>query len=443
MTRGITYILLAIIIAYKLFFLVPWAYVAGGFDMRDLSLILIWAGTGWLLFSGAKYEALKHPLSLMVLLYLLLVAVHIALAQFNYDQSLRNGIIAARSQYIYVAFFLYVLVLDTPESIAKLLDYLSVIALVVLLLSVVNYFYPVVFHNWRSVDWVVERGGIRRAFVPAMPLIGLASVWMMCRWVDADKQRWKYAMMVLILLAGHFFYQSRGPLFGVLTSILVIIILKRRFAELRYILFTATVAGVVLTFSLPNNLLLTPFSTAVEDVSEGSGTVEGRLVQLESDMQEFMEHPWIGSGLVAIRTSEYEGIGKDSQEIALKTRKVDLGYTHWIKMYGLAGIVWLSIVMYLIGRRSLQLFRQSGGLQNTLAMFAFSQFCFTAITGITMAHFLVPEQIIIFTLMAAIVVRLQSFRLTEPAGETHIRIDSTHTEHPASDRILRRRQRNS
>lgn len=394
------------------------------------------------MLTGSRQEILKHPLSLMVLAYLFLVAIHISLARFNYDQPLIDGIIAARSQYIYVAFFLYVLLLDKTESIARLLDYLSFIAIGVLILSVVNYFFPVIFHSWRSVEWIVERGGIRRVFIPAMPLIGLATVWVMCRWVDAEDRRWKYAVMALILVAGHFFYQSRGPLFGVLISILVIVVLKRRFAELGYIFLFAILAGAILTFTLPENILLTPFSSAVEDISEGSGTVKGRLVQYEDDMQEFMEHPWIGSGLVAVRASEYGGVGKDKQEMALKTRKVDLGYTHWIKMYGVAGLAWLTIVMYMIGRRSYILFRRTYGLQNTLALFAFSQFSFTAITGVTMAHFLVPEQIVLFCLMAAIVVLLQKNSLSESASERPPRINAAATQRPKSSRILQPRQRN-
>jgi len=442
-TRGIAFLLLVIALSYKLFYLLPWSYVAGIFDIRDVSLVLIWLGTGWLLFSGAKYDALKHPLSVMVLLYLFLVATHISLARFNYDQSLINGIIAARTQYIYVVFFLYVLLLDKPESIAKLLDYLAVMAVVVLFLSVINYFYPVVFHSWRSEDWVAERGGIRRAFIPGMPVISVSLVWMMCRWVDAREQRWKYSLMVLTLIAGHFFYQSRGPIFGVLTSILVIVILRKRFAELRYMILAALAASVVLTIALPQNLLITPFTGTVEDVSEVSGTVYGRMLQLEDDVKEFMDHPWIGSGLIAIRPSEYKGAGVDSQEIAMKTRKVDLGYTHWIKMYGLVGIIWLTIVMYLIGRQSYLLFRRTRGLQNTLALFAFSQFSFSAVTGVTIGHFLVPEQIVMFTLMAAIVVRLQKFRLSEPARKRLPHAGDIATQqHPSRNRILQPRQRN-
>jgi hypothetical protein len=442
LTRGIVYILLVVAITYKLFYLVPWAFVEGSFNLRDISLVLIWVGTGWLLFSGARYEALKHPLSLMVLVYLFLIAIHISLARFNYDQSLLNGIVAARNQFIYVAFFLYVLLLDTPESIARLLDYLSVMAVVVLLLSVVNYFFPVVFHSWRTDEWIVERGGIQRVFMPATPLMNLAAVWMMCRWVEADRQRWKYGLVVLILVAGHFFNQSRGPIFGVLAAILVIVVLKRRFAELRYMVLAAMLAGMVLAVVMPQNILLTPFTTAVEDVSTGTGSIKGRLVQLEHDVQEFMEHPWIGSGLVAIRSSKYGGIGVDMGEMALSTRKHDLGYAHWMKMYGLAGIVWLAIVMYLIGSRSYRVFRNSSGLRNTLALFAFAFFSFIAITGITLNHFLVPDRIIIFMLLAAVVARTEKFRSAKPEAAARPVMENTGKQLQASTRLLRPRQRN-
>lgn len=442
MTARIAYIVIAIVLAYKIFFLVPWAFVEGSFNVRDISLVMIWLGAGWVILTGAQSHALKHPFSVMILIYLFLVSIHISLARFYYDQSLIHGIIAARNQFIYVSLFLYLLLLEKPPAIVKLLDYLSVIAVVIVLLSFVNYIHPVVFHNWRSEEWMVERGGIQRAFVPGNALISMATVWMMCRWTDADSGRLKYLLATLVLVAGHFFAQSRGPIFGILAAFLVIVLLKRHFKEFAYMGAAALIGGIVITATLPENLLLTPFTTAVADISEGTGTVEGRIIQYESDVDEFMRHPWIGSGLVAIRSSEYSADAGNWQDIALKTRKADLGYSHWIKMYGLFGIIWLLAFMYLVGSRSYRLLRRTDGIRNTLAMFACAYFVFIAITGVTLNHFLIPERIVLFTLLAAIVARLEAYIALEPAASSPAPVKPGPIIQPAgSSRILRPRER--
>jgi hypothetical protein len=428
-----------VVLTYQLFYLLPWGAAEGGFNLRDISLVLIWGGVAWLMFSGARLDVLKNFMSWSVVAYLFLIAAHISLARLYYDQSLVNGIIAARTQFMYVAFFLYMLLLKDSEEIAKLLDYLSVIAVGVLLLSVINYFIPVVFQHWRSEEWESTRAGIARVFIPATPLMNLAAIWMVCRWVGADRSRSTFGLSALFLIGGHFFHQSRGPIFGLVAAVLVVTILTRRFAELRNILIAAFVAGIVITVTLPENILLTPFTTAVEDVSEGTGTVEGRLVQLEHDIHEFMEHPWIGSGLIAIRTSEYRGVGINAAELALATRKADLGYSHWVKMYGLAGILWLGLFLYYLGTRSLRAYRSTRGMDNTVALFAVAYTSFIIITGVTLNHFLIPDRIIVFTLLAAIVVRLASLETVVPAATESAALESSPVNSPP--RVLQARRR--
>lgn len=424
-----------IILAHKIFFLVPWARIEGSFNVKDVALLLIWIGVAWLLFSGVRGNVLKNPVSWLVLSYLFLVAVHISLARFYYNQSLFDGIIAARNQFIYLVFFLFLILLDTPEKIARLLDYLAVIASVVLFLSVVNYFFPVVFYNIQyGEDWDVMRSGIRRAYVPGTGLISMAAVWAWIRWTRADKSRLIYGMLVLFLIAGHFFQQSRGSIIGLVAAIMMVSYLSRRVKELSYLLVAGVLGGIVTAIVLPTNLLLAPFVTAVEDVSQGSGTVKGRLVQLENDIEEFMQHPLIGSGLVVVRTSEYSELG--TSDMALKTRTADLGYSHWVKMYGVFGVFWLAALFIYLGLTSLRVVRTSAGLQCSLALFAVGYFAFVVVTGVTVNHFLVPERITLFMLLAAIIVRLSGWNQLSAAPTPESEVDQSSQE--ASRGIPRR-----
>lgn len=381
----------------------------GRFNVKDIALILVLAGAVWQIFSGVRSDVLKNPLTWLILSYLFLIVVHISLARFYYNQPLVQGMVAARGQFIYLSFFLFLILLDTPEQIAKLLDYLAAIAAVVLFLAVVNYFYPVVFHNTQyDEEWNVMRSGIKRAYVPGTGLMGLGAVWAWARWVRADANRVMYGMLAVFLIAGHFFQQSRGPIIGLVLAIVLVSYLSRRMKELGYLVVAGATAGIITAAVLPANLLLAPFVTAVEDISQGSGTVKGRLVQLESDIEEFMEHPLIGSGLVVIRMSEYQELGVS--DMALKTRKADLGYSHWVKMFGFYGAFWLAALFLYLGLSSLRSVRATAGLENTLALFAAGYFGFVVVTGVTINHFLISERVMLLMLLAAVVVRLSGWR---------------------------------
>jgi hypothetical protein len=422
LNRGNIFLLLIIILAHKIFFLVTWARIEGSFNVKDVALLLVWVGVAWLLFSGVRGNVLKNPVSWLVLSYLFFVAVHISLARFYYNQSLFDGIIAARNQFIYLVFFLFLILLDTPEKIARLLDYLAAIASVVLFLAVVNYFFPVVFHNIQYDEgWDVMRSGIRRAYVPSMGLISMAAVWAWVRWVRADVNRTRYGVLAIFLIAGHFFQQSRGPIIGLVVAIMVVSYLCRRAKELRYLLAAGVLGGIITAIVLPANLLLAPFVTAIEDVSQGSGTVKGRLVQLEHDIEAFMEHPLIGSGLVVVRTSEYSELG--TSDMALNTRKADLGYAHWIKMYGISGVFWLGALFIYSGLTSLRAVRTSAGLQYSLALFVAGYLAFVVVTGVTVNHFLIPERITLFMLLAAIIVRLSGWSQISAAPTPEPEVD--------------------
>ena len=413
---GTALVVLIVVLAFKIFYLTPWGYIKGAFSTRDISLLLIWISFAWYIFSGAPLNRLRNPITFMIVFHLFMISVHISLANINYGQSLINGIIAARSQFIYVAFFLFVLLFDDAAKIVKTLDALGFIAVGVLFVSIINYFYPVVFHEtWRSDEWEVYRGGIRRAFIPAMPLLNLGAIWFFCRWSRYKQNTIMVAGAALFLLGGHFFHQSRGQIWGLLIALLALAFITRKFRELGYVLVAGLIGGIVISVTLPENLLITPFTTTFKDIKEESGTIKGRVTQLEDDVDVFMDHPWIGSGAIALRASEAGDI-KTENDTSLNSlvRKVDLGYSHWMKMYGSVGIVWLAALYLMLARQGLKNYRETDGVEKLVSLWALVFLVFIVVSGVTLNQFLVPEQILLTCLLPAVVVRVSQLRRLRP-----------------------------
>ncbi len=407
-------------LAFKLFYLTPWGYIKGVYSTRDVALVLIWVLIIKYIISQTDAARLRGPIVWLMGFYFLLVLVHVTLASFNYSQSLLNGLIAARSQFMYGAFFLFIFMFENSRAIVRVLDVLSALAVLILTLAVINYFFPVVFHQQQWGEWEVYRAGIRRAFIPAMPLINLGAVWMFCRWADTSRGRGGAVVpfAALFLLAGHFFHQSRGQIWGLLAALIVLALIGRRFVQLGYVLGAALIAGVVLSVTMPENLLLNPFTSTFKDLSEGSGTVKARESQLADDIKVFMEHPWIGSGAIALRASKADEVQMAHDvSISSLTHKVDLGYPHWVKMYGVMGVIWLFLLYYFLYKRARENYRNSNGDDKLVSLWALVFLAFIAVSGVTLNQFLVPEQILLMCLLPAAVVRVGQFGRVDKSAE--------------------------
>jgi len=403
---SIVYSTIVIVLVYDLFYVVPWAFIRGVFDISDVALVLVWLGLPVAVMWKKQIKILVNPISWMVIAYLLLVGVHIAFAAIHYNQTILNGFIAVRGQLFYLSFFVFCLLLDKTKKTIILLNLITIIALVVLSLSVLNYFGLSIFHHWRVEGWHEIRSGIRRAYIPGMSLLNFALLWQFIRWLKGEKNKRHYlAGSTLLLLAGHFFHQSRGQIWGLLGATVVILFLTRKYRHFILICCAGIVAAGVASVTMEENIVLNPFTTTVDDLSKGAGTVRGRFDQIITDLNEFRQHPWVGSGLIAVRFSKYESDRRMARAMGGKVRKQDLGYTHWMKMYGLVGIIWLAGFIWLLWRRGRWALRSAEEQQRCVALFAVAYLVFVIVSSVTLNHFMIPERIILLCLTAAIVVR--------------------------------------
>lgn len=403
------YLTALLIFTYSLFYLVPWAFVTGVIDIANVGLLLLLIGLFVSIFITRRFTCLKNPFTVLIFLYLVFISLHVSLASIHYDQSLIHGIIAVRWQFVYLAFFLFLFLLKNEDHIIAYLNLISVIAILLLLLSVIQYSGFPIFHHDKS-DWESLRSGIRRVFIPGTPLIHLALIWKICCWVlDRKKSSPLVSIQVLLLFTGMLFHQSRGPIIGILFTALVIFLFTRSYKKLMAGIIVGMISGSILILVTQQNLFMNAYSSTIHEVSEGSGTWGARLEQMKIDFEEFRKHPVIGSGLIAIRVSKYGTTVAQKTEMNERTRLADLGYTHWIKLYGLAGAVWIVVFLYLLWTRAIAAFRRLEGRAGVLSLFVLAYTAFISLTGITLEHFLIEIRILPVCLVTAILVLLEKY----------------------------------
>ncbi len=149
---------------------------------KDIGLIMILLGLAHQIFiKRANLAIFSNAFTWLFLGYLILVMTQVALASINYDQTLIRGLQVIRHQFYYLSFFLFLLLLRTPEEICKLLNGLTIVALGCVILSIVEYSgFELFHHQFADIDKL--RSGIVRADVPGMDLISLAYLWNVSRW---------------------------------------------------------------------------------------------------------------------------------------------------------------------------------------------------------------------------------------------------------------------
>ena len=404
----ILFIIFIIICANKFFHLAPWVHIHGVFNVNDIGSGLLIIALAFTLLKYKNIGEVNNPISTLIIGLFLILGVQVALANIFYDQSILSGIIGIRHMSYYLFFFLTLLLLKTTEECAKTLNILSLMAILLFIAGIINYFHPGLFyHMW--VEGHGTRSGIKRAFIPGMDIISLALLWEFSKWtVRNDKNRRANAFLSTTLLAAHFFRQTRSRILAIVFIMALMFGWKRGWKLGRNIILVMFVALAV-TYGITqintgDSLLLSPVSTTVRDVSEGEGTWSDRLEQLDTDLEEFLKHPVIGSGLGAVRIKSDEATNvRKLATLKTKARQADLGYSHWLKTFGMVGIIWLILFFYYFAKKAIQEFT---GTDQMIALLGSSYLGFMMVSFVTLNHLMFPFRIVIFTLVLAMLVRI-------------------------------------
>ena len=400
---NIFYITLVALFSNQLFYLIPRHCLPNLFFIVDIGLAIVLCCLFWVFIRYSSLSIIKNKISLMILIYLLFVVIQIALAGIHYHQSLINGFIAARHQGYYLTFFVFLFLFKNPFEITKTLNVLCILSLVAILLSLINYFGPNILH---SSSGELMRSGIKRVVMPGKTIIVFSALWAFCRLQEDLKN--KFAMMTfIILLCGIFFAQGRACIVAISIVILIYLILRKKIGQLFIMLFIMIIVIAVLNQHMKENIIINAYKSTFETVFGEHEAWEGRAEQITTDINEIKKHPWIGSGNVTLRLIPGIQSRGEQRKIAGIARKTDLGYLHWVKAYGLFGIIWLVYLFYLLFFTGLRLIKKVTGIRKTIVVFSLSYLAYVMISFVTLNHFMQYYRIPFICLISALLVRIE------------------------------------
>ena len=127
--------------------------------------------------------------------------------------------------------------------------------------------------------------------------------------------------------------------------------------------------------------------------------------------------PVAGSGITAMRWATVGGGTRLQRAMESKRAVADLGYSSWMKAYGLVGIAWLLAFYITQVVMALKALRRSSGADRTLAQFALAYILFQAVSYFTLNHLMTPSGILLDVFNAALIVRLYEKTRHAAAGE--------------------------
>ena len=120
-------------------------------------------------------------------------------------------------------------------------------------------------------------------------------------------------------------------------------------------------------------------------------------------MKIFNQYPFFGGGSAVLRGDR----GADgSMSVAAKiARKADMGYTHWLKHYGIVGMAWLALFYIALWVYVQKLGRELDQKYMAIAAFGNCFLVFFVISFLTLNHLMFTDTIAMVCLVCAILVR--------------------------------------
>jgi len=384
--------------ANDLFKLVPFYQVTNVFYVKDVGNFLIMMSLFFFIIKEGGFKKLNNIFSWLILYYILFAFIQAGIAGIKYEQSLIIGLIKTRDQLYYLSFFLYLYIFKDESKIYKFMDMLSVISFVLIGLSLMNYLGPNIFyHRWAEDESI--RSGIERAFIPGMAIIVTSFIWQFNKFLNEKKFYSYSAICSLAFFSAIVFRQTRMLIIASTITALLMLFFNKRYKALVASIAIFSLVAIILGFSMQENILISPYETAVEDVSTGTGSWRGRMLQLQTDWREIRKNLWFGSGLSAIRGSV---LVKTKKEVSAMSYMSDLGYTHWAKFYGIFGISWLIGFIISFYYKYFRFKKYASKSENQLIKFANYNFVFILIANVTQNYFMHIFRILIVCISIAI-----------------------------------------
>jgi hypothetical protein len=154
------------------------------------------------------------------------------------------------------------------------------------------------------------------------------------------------------------------------------------------------------------SVVMDVYKSSYDDMSEGEGTWKARLEMMKRDMEFFSMHPVAGSGASAIRLRPALEKSRKGRILIDLSKMDDLGYTRWIKSFGIVGIVWFGCFFYTLFIRGFKVLSKVDGESRVFAVFCLCYIGYVLISFVTLNHLTFPNRILPLCLVTAILVRL-------------------------------------
>jgi len=397
------HLLLLIIIAItnEFFDLTPRLPLSGFLSLRSIALLLIVTSLFFLLLrKRAGIERVNNPFSWLILAFLSFQIIQVSVASMRFDQSIINGLIGARDMGFALMFFVFLLLYRNDKETIAAMKVLTIIAIGVGLLAVINYFGPELLYFKKDRD-LTMRADILRAHVPAELLIVCAFLWCVSKLSIQRKPLTIWLPTAIFLYGVILLSQIRMQMIATVVAVFCGLLLFRQHKKFLLLGTVALIGISILSLTLQTNPLISGFKTAATDVLEESGTWRGRASQMKHSWQTFVDNMWTGSGGAAIRVSTVESQKKDKMYV--EHYQADLGYMHLLKYYGIFFVIWFLVFSYYVIRACyMAINRDSEAGGSPLCRYAIIYFIYFYFSLITQNHFTIYPKLIIFMISLAV-----------------------------------------
>ena len=405
MSLNILIPLLLVFITNDFFNIGSWWHKSGVFNIADIGNAILCVSLITIFPFSKNRKILFNPMSAIILFYLLFVILQILQAYMNYGQSLFDGLVGTRHQFYYLSFFLFLLLLADSEKIVKLLNILVIVSIGALILGIINYFGPTILsHKWAAGQPI--RAGVMRAYVPGMDVIAVSTIWLFAKWTNPKSvPKWQQGSAIFFL-AGHIFRQTRMRVIAVVATIVAMLIVRKKWKRVFLLLILSSSVFLGFEAYKGENIISNLFVSGYTDLMEQTGTWKWRSRRIKMDLEEFKKHPWIGSGASALRRPTKQKNTLLQIKTAELSYRHDLGYTHWLKFYGIVGALWLGLFFGYQVFVGWQSYKKCNAEERIVVVFALSYLGYVMVSYLTLDHLMNPSRIIFITFCAAILVTM-------------------------------------
>ncbi len=400
------FVLVLLFFFFDGFYLIPPLGGRDALQYRDLAtLVTVAASFLAVVFKPSVLKTNKEITGFVVFL-LFLIVLQPFLASLQFGQSVLNGFIAIRVMALFLLYFLLLSLFRDLQQFVRLIRYVNWMMVAVAIASLYQYFVGGLFQTVYVID--MFRSDVPRADVPGFRLMSFLLVWNLTIFFAAGaSRRARAGFMAGLFMVVHILRQTRSLLIAA-AGVIVVCLFRSRMTAWMMVAAIGCIGALGLWWAgddVAVGLAVNPFSSAAEEVYEGTGTWGSRLQQAKFAWDVFLEYPLLGSGGSAIRMLPDEARTTYQGMLANIAYTADLGYLSFLKTFGLVGMIWLLWIFYYVYsyvRRNTKSNREIYVKDTDFILsFLFSFLVFLMISSVTIPWFLQSDGIVVISIFLA------------------------------------------